>query len=128
MILEVTKHQVIPGVTALCMKGSIHTGPDCRRLEHEVTELIREGHKRVIFDVSALTHIDSAAIGSIVRCFSSLKKSQGDLRLAGASGMLEGTLKLTKVDRVISLFPTVAAASENFASVAPPPDASGTNL
>lgn len=127
MILEVTKHQVIPGVTALRMKGSIHTGPDCRRLEHEVTELIREGHKRVIFDVSALTHIDSAAIGSIVRCFSSLKKSQGDLRLAGASGMLEGTLKLTKVDRVISLFPNVAAASENFSIAAPPPDAPGTS-
>ncbi len=123
MIFEVTKHQVMPGVTALRMKGSIHTGPDCRRLEHEVTELIREGHKRVIFDVSALTHIDSAAIGSIIRCFSSLKKSQGDLRLAGASGMLEGTLKLTKVDRIISTFPTVAAASENFAVATPPPDA-----
>jgi len=123
MIFEVTKHQVMPGVTALRMKGSIHTGPDCCRLEQEVTELIREGHKHVIFDVSALTHIDSAAIGSIIRCFSSLKKSQGDLRLAGASGMIEGTLKLTKVDRVISLFPNVAAASENFAITTPAPDA-----
>ncbi len=128
MILEVKKLHVKPGVTALQMRGSIHTGPDCRRLEHEVTELIREGHKRVIFDVSALTHIDSAAIGSIVRCFSSLKKSQGDLRLAGASGMLEGTLKLTKVDRIISTFPTVTAASENFAISPPPPDAPGTIL
>jgi len=33
--------------------------------------------------------------------------------------MLEGTLKLTKVDRVISLFPTVTAASEDFV-IAPP--------
>jgi len=128
MILEVTKHQVMPGVTALRMRGSIHTGPDCRRLEHEVDSLIREGQKRVIFDVSGLTHIDSAAIGSIVRCFSSLKKLQGDLRLAGASGMLEGSLKLTKVDRVISLFPTVAAASEDFAVAPPPRDSSETIL
>jgi anti-sigma B factor antagonist len=125
MILEVTKHQIKPGVTSLHMKGSIHTGPDCRRLEHEVDELIREGQKRVIFDVSGLTHIDSAAIGSIIRCLTSLKRSHGDLRLAGATGMLEGSLKMTKLDRVISLFPTVSAASENFV-VAPPPGPSET--
>jgi len=125
MILEVTTHQIKPGVTSLHMKGSIHTGPDCRRLEHEVDALIREGQKRVIFDVSGLTHIDSAAIGSIIRCLTSLKRSHGDLRLAGATGMLEGSLKMTKVDRVISLFPTVSAASEDF-MVAPPPGPSET--
>jgi len=119
MILDVTKHQIQPGVTALHLKGSIHTGPDCRRLEHEVDELIRAGQKRVILDVSGLTHIDSAAIGSIIRCLTSLKRSHGDLRLAGASGTLEGSLKLTKVVRVISLFATVAAASKDFV-VAPP--------
>ncbi len=69
--------------------------------------------------------LDSAAIGSIIRCWTSLKRSHGDLRLAGASGMLEGSLKMTKVDRVISLFPTVTAASENFV-VAPPPGPSET--
>jgi anti-anti-sigma regulatory factor len=44
-----------------------------------------------------------------------VKKSGGRLRLAGIKGMLEGTLKLTKVDKLVEIFPTAAAAAENFA-------------
>ena len=120
MILEMTKHQFKPGVTVVEMRGSIHCGPDCRRVEHEVDALIQDSRIHVIFDMSGLTHIDSAAIGSIVRCFSSLKRAKGDLRLAGAKGMLEGTLKLTKLDRVIALYPTAADAATDF----PPPPSS----
>jgi len=114
VILQMTKRQFKPGVTVVEMKGSIHCGPDCRRVEHEVDALIQAGQIHVIFDMSGLTHIDSAAIGSIVRCFSNLKKASGELRLAGARGMLEGTLKLTKIDRVIPLFPTATDAAVNF--------------
>ena len=117
MILDLTKRQPKPGITVLELKGSIHRGPDCRRVELEVDALIREQQLHIIFDLSGLTHIDSAAVGSIVRCFSTLKKANGDLRLAGATGMLEGTLKMTRVDRVIPLYPTADAASTNF----PPP-------
>lgn len=114
MIFDLKRHQPKPGITVLEMKGSIHCGPDCRRVELEVDALIRAQQLYIIFDLAGLTYIDSAAIGSIVRCFCTLRKANGDLRLAGATGMLEGSLKLTKVDRVISLYPTADAASAHF--------------
>jgi len=120
MILDLARRQPKPGITVLEMKGSIHCGPDCRRVEQEVDALIRDQQLHIVFDLSGLTHIDSAAIGSIVRCFCTLKKANGDLRLAGATGMLEGSLKLTKVDRVISLYPTADAASADFPPSAAP--------
>jgi anti-anti-sigma factor len=69
----------------------------------------------VIFDFTHISHIDSSAIGSLVRSHMQLKKSGGVLRLAGVRGMLDGTLKLTKVDKLVEIFPTAAAAAENFA-------------
>jgi len=114
VILEITKGQLKDGVTLVTLRGSIHTGPDCRRIEHEVDDLLHGNQKRVVFDLSGITHIDSSAIGTVVRSYSKLKGAGGLLRLAGCNGMVESSLKLTKVDKVINLYPTVAAAEENF--------------
>lgn len=114
MILEITKNQLKDAIELLILRGSIHTGPDCRRVEHEVEELLHAGKKRVIFDLAGVTHIDSAAIGVVVRCYAKLKKAGGMLRLAGCNGMVDASLKLTKVDKVIGLFPDAAAAAESF--------------
>jgi anti-anti-sigma factor len=115
VILHLSKSSPKKGVTVVQLRGSIHSGPDCRRLEQEVELLI--GAKEnffAIFDLSDVTHIDSAAIGSIVRCFSRLKSSGGYLRLAGCSGMLEASIKLTQLHKIMELYPTAAAAAENY--------------
>jgi anti-anti-sigma factor len=66
------------------------------------------------FDFTGITHIDSAAIGTVVRCYSKLKTAGGMLRLAGCNGMIDSSLKLTKVDKIIGIFPTASAAAEDF--------------
>jgi anti-anti-sigma factor len=114
MILEFTKRTVQPGVTALVMKGSIHCGPECARLEREVDAMIAARETRVIFDMAGVTHADSAAIGSIVRCFAKLKGAGGGMRIAAAQSMVDHSLRLTKVDRVIELFATVEQATQGF--------------
>jgi len=114
LILEITKGQAKDAIEVLILRGSIHTGPDCRRVEHEVEELLNAGKRRVIFDLAGITHIDSAAIGAVVRCYAKLKKAGGMLRLAGCNSMVDASLKLTKVDHVIDLFSDAAAAAENF--------------
>lgn len=114
MILHLARTTPKQGVTVLQMKGSIHSGPDCRRVEQETETLISAKENFLIFDLSDVTHIDSAAIGSIVRCFSRLKSSGGYLRLAGCSGMIEASIKLTQLHKVLELYPTAAAAAENY--------------
>ena len=114
MILEFTKRTVQPGVTALGMKGSIHCGPECARLEREVDAMIAARDTRVIFDMAGVTHADSAAIGAIVRCLAKLKDAGGALRIAAAQPMIDHSLKLTKVDKLIEMFPTVEQAAKGF--------------
>jgi anti-anti-sigma factor len=121
VILDFSKTTPKQGVTVLQMKGSIHSGPDCRRIEHETESLIGSKQHFVIFDLSNVTHIDSAAIGSIARCYSRLKSSGGFLRLAGCAGMIESSLKLTQLHKILEIYPSAAAAAENY----PPQDAPG---
>jgi anti-anti-sigma factor len=114
VILLLNKSTPKQGVTVLHLKGSIHSGPDCRRVEHEVEQLLGTKHSLVILDLSEVTHIDSAAIGSIVRCFTHVKSVGGQLCLAGCAGMIEASLKLTRLDKVLEIFPTAAAAAEKY--------------
>jgi len=116
VILHCTKVNPRQGVAVLHIKGSIHSGPDCRRIEQETEALIGAKETSVIFDLSDVTHIDSAAIGSIVRCFSRLKNSGGHLRLAGCSGMIEASIKLTQLHKVLEIYPNTASAVEGFPS------------
>jgi anti-anti-sigma factor len=120
VILHLYKSSPKQGVTVIQMKGSIHTGQDCRRVEDETETLISAKEKFVIFDLTEVCHIDSAAIGSIVRCFSRLKASGGHLRLAGCTGMIEKSLKLTQLHKVLEMYPTAAAAAEHFPHKHPP--------
>jgi anti-sigma B factor antagonist len=111
---DFAKRALQPGVTVLEMKGSIHCGPECARLEREVDGMIAAQQTRVIFDMSGVTHADSAAIGAIVRCFTKLKSAGGGLRIAAAQPMIEYSLKLTKVDMLIEMSATVDQAARAF--------------
>jgi anti-sigma B factor antagonist len=114
VILEFTKRTIQPGMAVLEMRGSIHCGPECARLEKEVDGMIASRETRLIFDMAGVTHADSAAIGTIVRCLGKLKKAGGGLRIAAVQSMVDYSLKLTKVDKVIELFPTVEQAAQGF--------------
>jgi anti-sigma B factor antagonist len=120
VILQFTKRTLPPGITVLAMQGSIHCGPECARLEREVDEMIAARQTLVIFDMAGVTHADSAAIGTIVRCLTKLRNAGGALRIAATQSMIDYSLKLTKVDKVIEIFPTVEMATKGF----PAPEAS----
>ena len=114
MILQFATKQIEPGMSALVIRGSIHCGPECARLEKQVDELIGSKETRIIFDMAGVTHMDSAAIGALVRCLTKLKKAGGGLRMACAQPMVDYSLKLTKLDKLMPNYQSVEAAAAGF--------------
>ena len=116
MILTINRRQVDPDIIILEMDGRIVLGNDAKAIEWKVDELLKEGCKNLIFDLTAVTVLDSTGVGILVMCYARLRKSGGMLHVAGAQGMVEQTLRMTNVDRLIELYPTVAAAASSFSS------------
>jgi anti-anti-sigma factor len=112
--MKYSKRQIEPGIVVFEMTGRFLMGPDCQLVDREIEAHIQRSEKKVIFDLSSVDHVDSAAVGQIVKCYSRLKKSGGMLRLAGACKMVEGVLKLTQVHKVIETYPTVQDAAKDF--------------
>jgi anti-sigma B factor antagonist len=114
MILNVQSKKVEPDIAVLEMTGRITMGSDSQQIEWELAELLKENHKKVIFDLTEVTFLDSTGIGILVMCHAKLKKAGGALRIAGARGMVEAMLDLTSVNKIVSFYPTAAEAAQGF--------------
>lgn len=114
MLLNIEKKRIGADIVVLEMNGRITLGRECQQVEWSVEELVKSGEKKMIFDIAKLQTIDSTGVGILVMCSAKLKKAGGELRLAGAQGFVENILKLTKVEMILPLYPTVDAAAQNF--------------
>jgi anti-sigma B factor antagonist len=112
--VDITRKELTPGVVVLEVRGPLQMGVECKRLELAVDQLLSEKQTRVVLDLSGCSKVDSDGVGRIVKCLSRLKVAGGTLRLSGVTGMIGGVLKLTKVDRLVKIYPTAQEASQSF--------------
>ena len=113
-MLEIQNKTLQPDIVVLELTGRITIGRDCKQLEWAVENLVKEGRKKVIFDLSGVSSVDSTGIGIIVMSSGQIKKAGGELRVAGATAHVEEVLKMTNIDQIVVLHPTTAAAAANF--------------
>jgi anti-anti-sigma factor len=108
-------------VAVVEMAGRISFGTECQQIEWLTGDLLRENQKKIIFDLSWVTQVDSTGIGIIVVCSGKVREAGGELRVAGARGIVEAAFKTSKVDRIVALYPNAAAALEGFTGSKPAP-------
>jgi anti-sigma B factor antagonist len=117
-MLNIQKKQVEPDVTVVEISGRLSIGRACQEVEWQLKDLLKEQRTKIVFDLTDLQYIDSTGIGIIVMCYGKLKNAGGDLRVACPQGVVDDTIKLTRVNQIIQLYPTCTAATESF--LAPP--------
>lgn len=114
MPLTIQTRQLPPDIVVLEMMGKITMGNDCRQVEWTTKKLVDESRKKIIFDLSGITHLDSTGIGIIVAVAGQMREAGGELRVAGASGHVEHILKMTNVHQIVGLHPSADAAATSF--------------
>lgn len=114
MILTIEDKRIEPDVAVLVLSGKLLMGNDSKRLEWRIEELLRNNEKKLVLDLAGLVQIDSTGIGIILHCFGKLNDAQAQLRVAGANGLVDKTLRLSRVDTVVGYFPTAEAAARSF--------------
>jgi len=99
------------GHAVVCVAGRLTLGREVEQLESTVAGLVAEGQKKVVIDLSSLDYADSSGIGSMVSCLTQVKQGGGEMRLAGVNPRLLRMFKMTGVDALVAIFPTVAEAA-----------------
>ena len=113
MILQLQRSQPAADICQVEFSGKLMMGTDSRQVEWMVSELLKEGVKKIIFELSKLDSIDSTGVGIIVMCEGKMKKAGGELCVAGPVGLVRDTLMMTHVDRLVKFFPTASEAAQS---------------
>ena len=114
MILDLETKQIAPDIVVLAMKGRIVLGSDSQKIEWTLAEFLKQNQKKIIFDLSGVTILDSTGVGILVTCHAKVKKAGGSLHVTGAHGLVEEILKITSVDKIFPVYPNLDEASSNF--------------
>jgi anti-anti-sigma factor len=113
-MLAIQTKQVHTDIVVLEIAGRITIGRDCKQLEWATENLVRDQKKKIIFDLSGVTHIDSTGIGILVMSAGQLKNAGGELRVAGTKRHVDQVLRLTNVHQLVGLHPTTVEAAQDF--------------
>src|SRR5580692_5841836 len=96
LMLEIQTKRLPPDIVVLEITGRITIGRECKQLEWATDTLVREQkEKKIIFDLTGVTHMDSTGVGIIVMSAGIVKEAGGQLRLAGANPHIETVFKVT---------------------------------
>lgn len=114
MLLNITKRKLEPDVNVVELAGRLTLGRDCQDVEWTLDDLMRQGARKVVFDLSRLNHMDSTGVGIIVMCSGKLKKAGGEFRLSGPQGLVLELLQQTRVDSILEFFPSAEEAARGW--------------
>jgi anti-anti-sigma factor len=117
--LVIRVKRIATDIALLELGGRVSLGTECQEIESLVGDLLRQNERKIIFELSRVTQVDSTGIGIIVVCSGKVREAGGQLRVAGAKGIVDAVFKTSRVESIVSLYPSLAAALEGFADKKP---------
>jgi anti-sigma B factor antagonist len=112
MSLEISSKEVVPGTVVVTLAGKLMLGPGGEEIPQMVEDLLRDGKRTIIFDLSGVTVIDSTGIGRFIASYNKIAAVGGEMRMAGATGHLFHSFKVSLLDQVFPFYATVEEAAK----------------
>ena len=109
MALKITVRQ-LDGVPVLSLDGSIGVGAEANSLRDQVKTLLADGAKKIVLNMSRVTLLDSAGLGTLVGLHQSAHSCAASLRLCNLAPQVKELLQLTRLLTVFNVSPTEADA------------------
>ena len=118
MAIHYELRQQEPDITVASLTGQLNLGNRLAEFEHSLKQHIQDGSRKMILDLTGLTYIDSAGLGMVATCAGLIFKAGGKLVVVSPGGKVTQMFEITRLNRVIDLFPDFAAAVESFSKPA----------
>jgi anti-sigma B factor antagonist len=79
-------------------------------MEHKLQELMAEGQRRIVVDLSAAHFVSSSGLGVFIYCHKTLQEQGGRLVLAAPGGAVRKMLAAANLDEALDISATLAEA------------------
>src|SRR5580698_4330 len=106
--------RMVDGVAILDLSGRITLGEGSVQLRDAVRDLVAQGQKNILLNLSEVNYIDSSGIGELVSAFTSVKNQGGQLKLLNLTKKVHDLLQITKLYTVFDVRDDEAHAVDSF--------------
>ncbi|MFZ0191707.1 MAG: STAS domain-containing protein [Streptosporangiaceae bacterium] len=80
------------------------------QVREDLLSVLNQGAALLIADLSKTTFCDSAGVSALARSFRRAEASESEMRLVVSTLAVQRVLALTGIDRVLDIYPSVAAS------------------
>jgi anti-sigma B factor antagonist len=81
-------------------------------LQRRLDLLADQGAAQVVLDLGGVQFMDSSGLAAVAAGFKRLRAAGGQLAVCGLNDNVEDLFRLTKLDRVVKVYPSAEAALE----------------
>jgi len=111
--MKIVERQV-GDVLILDLHGKIMIGEGDDALREAVTRIVDSGTMRILLNLADVPYVDSAGLGEIVRCYTTVSRKGGRLKLLNLTKKIKDLLAITKLLTVFETYDTEDEAVKSF--------------
>lgn len=82
--------------------GEYLNASNARAFKSDIQSVLA-GRRKVVFDLSNMTFIDSMGLAALLSCLRQLNHNEGDLKLCGMNGSVRSVFELVRFHKVLDL-------------------------
>lgn len=109
--MEISRQHLESDITVVRLVGRLDAkaSPDVR---NTLQELIKAGHAKLIVDLENVPFIDSSGLAALVSGLRMAREDGGNVVLSGAQSQAQVVFRLTMLDRVFAIHPSLNEAKQ----------------
>lgn len=101
-------------VVVLEIQGNLMGGEETAAVHDKVKELIGEGFKQFVVDLSGVKWMNSSGLGVLMSCLTTTKNADGTMKMANVADKVKSLLMITQLTKVFHNYDSVDKAVASF--------------
>jgi anti-sigma B factor antagonist len=111
-----TSTRVVNGIVIVDIIGQLRLGEGTNVVRDLVRDLMGKNYKNILLNLADVRHIDSAGVGELMSCYTSVRNQGGQFKLMNLTKNVNNLLQITKLYTVFDIEEDEGRAIQSFQS------------
>jgi anti-sigma B factor antagonist len=110
------KDKIQGDVGILTLKGKLMGFPETDQLHDEIRSFLGQGIKKILVDLNNVNWMNSMGVGALMRCLTTVRNKEGDLRLSRLTDKARSIFVMTQLVRIFKIYETIDQGIDSYKS------------
>ena len=110
------KDKIEDGIGILTLKGKLMGYPETDELHDEMKSFLGQKVNKIVIDLNSVSWMNSMGVGSLMRCLTTIRNAEGDIRLARMSEKARSVFVITQLISIFKIFEKVEEAKNSYSN------------